>query len=293
MNKFFGLFKRPFDQAKEFYYDHANKKPNKINGLGKIVREICKHFVDQGCFNKAAALSYTTLFSLIPLLAVSFAVFSAFPVFNEVSQKVQQLIFENFVTSSARNIHDYLLAFVNQTAHLSIIGMAILLVTAVLLVFSMESIFNNIWQIARRRHGIAAFLLYWAVITLIPIGISLIAIAATDVLSLPLSEVSAVKGIIQTLLPYCGTFIAFFLLYFSLPNCKVPKSSAAIGALVATVLFEIARYGFAIYVTTFTNYRLVYGALAVLPTFLAWLYITWLVILFGVVISYILTQRAQ
>jgi membrane protein len=102
-----------------------------------------------------------------------------------------------------------------------------------------------------------------------------------------------VKGIIQTLLPYCGTFIAFFLLYFSLPNCKVPKSSAAIGALVATVLFEIARYGFAIYVTTFTNYRLVYGALAVLPTFLAWLYITWLVILFGVVISYILTQRAQ
>jgi len=276
-----------------FLHNHANKKTNKINELGKVAGKIWHEFDNERCFSRAAALAYTTLFSLVPLLAVSFAIFAAFPVFSEVSNKVQQLIFDNFVTTSAQTIHDYLLSFIEQTAHLSIVGMIFLLITAVLLVFSMETVFNDIWKVKTRRHGVAAFLLYWAVITLIPIVVALLTVITTYAMSFTLLEVSVVKQGFFMILPYVVTFMAFLLLYYSLPNCRVPFSSAAIGGIIATALLEVAKYGFSVYTTNLANFKLIYGALAIIPIFLMWLYVVWLIILFGAVIGYVWAEKRQ
>lgn len=288
---FFASIGRLFTKGGEFCQNHAKNNTNKINGLGKLIKTVGQKFYMEGYFGRAASLAYTTLFSLVPLLAVSFAIFAAFPVFNDISAKIQQLIFDNFVATSAQTIHDYIFSFISQTAHLSVIGMIFLLVTAVLLVFSMESTFNAIWKVQERRHGGAAFLLYWGIITLIPIFVAMIAMILSSVMEFPLLEVPVVKIIMLIVLPYVATFIAFFLLYFALPNCKVPLGSAALGGLVATILFGFAKYGFAIYVTTFANYKLIYGALAIVPIFLMWLYIVWLIILFGAVIGQVVAGK--
>lgn len=288
---FFALIGKLFTKGGEFCYDHAKNKSNKINELVILTKAIWQKFCSEGHFGKAASLAYTTLFSLVPLLAVSFAIFAAFPVFNDISAKVQQLIFDNFIATSAQTVHDYLFSFISQTAHLSVIGMVFLLVTAVLLVFSMESVFNDIWKVSARRHGGAAFLLYWGIITLIPIFVAMIAMVVSSVMTFPLLEVPVIQVVLLKVLPYGATFSAFFLLYFALPNCKVPLRSAALGGLVATILFGFAKYGFAIYITTFANYKLIYGALAIVPIFLVWLYIVWLIILFGVVISQVVSSK--
>lgn len=287
---FFGYIGMLFGKSEAFCQNHAKNKANKINDIGKLMKIVGKKFNNEGYFGQAASLSYTTLFSLVPLLAVSFAVFAAFPVFKDVSAKIQQLIFENFVATSAQSIHDYLISFISQTAHLSVIGMVFLLVTAVLLVFSMESTFNAIWKVTKRRHGVAAFLLYWGIITLIPIVIAMVVMVTSSVMAFPLLEVSLVKGTVLTLLPYVTIFVAFFLLYYALPNCHVPVLSAALGGIIATLFFEIAKYGFSIYVTTFANYKLIYGALAIIPIFLLWLYIVWLIILFGAVVGCVVAK---
>lgn len=288
---FFASIGRLFTKGGEFCQNHAKNNTNKINMLGKLIKTVGQKFYMEGYFGQAASLAYTTLFSLVPLLAVSFAIFAAFPVFNDISAKIQQLIFDNFVATSAQTIHDYIFSFISQTAHLSVIGMVFLLVTAVLLVFSMESTFNAIWKVQERRHGGAAFLLYWGIITLIPIFVAMIAMILSSVMEFPLLEVPVVKIIMLIVLPYVATFVAFFLLYFALPNCKVPLGSAALGGLVATILFGFAKYGFAIYVTTFANYKLIYGALAIVPIFLMWLYIVWLIILFGAVIGQVIAEK--
>jgi membrane protein len=102
-----------------------------------------------------------------------------------------------------------------------------------------------------------------------------------------------VQKIILAAFPYLFTFLAFILIYIIVPNCKVQIRYAATGAFVATIFFEIAKYGFAVYVTNFPFYKLMYGAFSIIPIFLIWLYVSWQIILFGAVICHDLAQRQQ
>lgn len=262
----------------------------------KTALQVCFEFKQIGCFSQAASLAFVTLLSLVPLLTVSFSVLGAFPVFKNLAAKLQELIFENFVAIPTQSLQEYLHIFVNQAAQLSEVGMFFLVVTAVLLVFSMEQTFNKIWHIRNNRKGATAFLLYWAVITLIPIVVATIVWTANYLIAqvnLIGPNLHFIEKFIYLIAPYFATFLAFMLLYVTLPNCKVNAHAAAIAALVATVLFELARKGFAIYILNFAVYRLVYGALAAIPIFLIWLYISWVLILFGVVINYVLTTKNE
>ena len=266
---------------------------NKIKTILRVVVIIWRQFYQDNCFNRAAGLAYTTLLSLVPLLSVGFSILFAFPVYHDLAQKIQDLIFTYIVADSAQVVQQYFLNFIAQTPKLSIFGMAGLLITAVWLVFSMEQTFNNIWRVNRNRHSITAFLLYWAIISLIPIVIaSLFSISSSlagleKFIGIPFQPIEALVTII---LPYIATFMAFALLYLSLPNCKVPIGNAVIAAIIATILFELARHAFALYIDNIAGYTLIYGALAAIPIFLVWLYISWVIILLGVVINHVLTK---
>ena len=102
---------------------------------------------------------------------------------------------------------------------------------------------------------------------------------------------AAVRKIILFIAPYVFTFLAFILLYITVPNCKVKLKDAAIGAGISTILFEIIKHGFTFYIAHFPTYKLIYGALAAIPIFLLWLYLSWLVILFGALISYAVSHE--
>ncbi len=259
----------------------------------RILITAWRQFNQDNCFNRAAGLAYTTLLSLVPLLAVCFSVLSAFPIYQSATQKIQRLIFAYITPDSAKIVQQYFLNFIAQTSKLSIIGVAGLVATAVLLVFSMEQAFNNIWRVKCNRRGVTAFLLYWAVITLIPIVLA--ALYSIGSYSAKLAEVAGtpyyiLENVVSVILPYVATFVAFFLLYLSLPNCKVPVGSGALAAIITTILFELAHRAFTFYINNFVSYELIYGTLATIPIFLLWLYVSWVVILFGAVLSHVLSK---
>lgn len=264
-----------------------------IKKVLNILVIIWKEFFRCDCLNKAASLSYTTLLSLVPLLTVSFSALTFFPVFDKLKLNIQNIIIDNFVTASAQSIQQYLHMFINQADKLSVIGMGFLLVTAILLILSMEKIFNTIWRVKINRHGIMAFFIYWFAIILIPVVIALVMFGINYILSMPwivAYKSTYVIPFFTFTVPHVGFFVAVFLLYISLPNCKVPVFSALFSALIATILFELARNGFVLYIKYLSDYQLIYGAAASVPIFLIWIYLSWLLILFGVVINYVLAN---
>lgn len=255
---------------------------------------IFQELIASGCLNRAAGLAFVTLLSLVPLLTVSFSILYAFPIFKILTLKLLNLVLENFIAISATTIQGYLQTFINQTARLSEIGMIVLVVTAVLLVFSMEQAFNAIWHVRRNRKGITAFFLYWGVITIVPILVVGVIWQVNYFIALPWLanlHVTSFDKMVSFCMPYIITWLAFSLLYYTLPNCKVPPRSAMLAALVAVILFELSRKCFALYIAYFASYQEIYGALALIPIFLVWLYISWVVILFGVVVCYAITQK--
>ncbi len=246
-----------------------------------LLRQFDRH---QGKQN-AAALTYTTLFAVVPMMTVTYAMLSSIPSFQGVSQQLEGLIFDNFIPSTGATVRDYLIQFASQARSLTAVGVGFLIVTAYMMLKTIETTFNNIWQVERSRTGIASFLLYWAVLSLGPLLLGLGFVLSSYVASLPLfSDATVVLGgreRVLSLLPLLLSSAAFTLIYAAVPNCRVPFRHALVGGIVVALLFEAAKRGFALFVSQFPSYELVYGAFAAVPMFLAWIYISWLIVLVG------------
>ncbi len=259
-----------------------------------FIRFLLKNFSEDNCQRSAAALCYTTLLSLVPLTAVVFAIFSAFPVFEGVATEIQRFIFQNFVPASGEVIQHYLEQFAEKASHLTAIGIGFLILSALLLMNTIEAAMNDIWHVTTPRKALPKFMVYWATLTLGPILIGTSLAITSYLTSLPFfNETPLLGGLWNQLLgilPFLATALACTLLYAIVPNTRVPTLYALIGALVAAALFELAKKGFALYVTEFPTYEIVYGALASIPVFLVWIYLSWLVVLLGAEITYSLAH---
>ena len=258
---------------------------NTIKQIAQFYLFVLQRFSQQRCNESAASLSYTSLLSLVPLMAVIFAAFSSFPAFHEVFEQLKSFIFNNFVPSSGEVIQDYLNLFVEKASKLTLVGMISLFIIALLLMRQIDKSLNKIWHVHQSKNYLRLFLMYWAVLTLGPvlIGISLM---VTSYLStfLMLDDAAASLGFKKELLlvlPIVLTMTAFTLLYMIVPNTRVEFLHAVIGGLTATILFELAKKGFAFYISHNQTYANLYGALATIPIFLIWIYISWLVTLLG------------
>jgi membrane protein len=249
-----------------------------------FLRYLFGQFVsNQGVLN-AAALTYTTLFAVVPLMTVTYSMLAAVPSFQGVGESVQGWVFENFVPATGEVVQDYLANFTSQARNLTAIGVAFLAVTSIMMMKSIEAAFNRIWRVSRPRRGMSSFLLYWAILSLGPVLIGLGLVLSSYVASLSIvSDAASLvgKGRLLSLLPMVLSAAAFTLLYAAVPNCRVPLRNAFIGALVVAVLFETAKRGFAFFVTQSPSYQLIYGAFAAVPLFLLWIYISWVIILLG------------
>ncbi len=261
----------------------------KLKQLFNFIQAVSQAFYDDRCLRSSAAMTYTTLLSLVPLSTVIFSIFAAFPMFDSVASQIQSFVFENFVPTSSNAIQHYLEEFSSKASKLTAIGTAFLIVSALLLMNTIEGAMNDIWHIKSSRKPIPKFMVYWAMLTLGPILVGA-SIALTSYLSsLPL--ISGLTPKLLVLLPFLATTLACTLLYAVVPNTYVPLRHALTGAIVAALLFEIAKKGFALYITAFPTYEVIYGALATIPIFLIWLYISWMVVMLGAEISYCLYHR--
>jgi len=246
-------------------------------------RFLWHRFLDDRCFESAGALAYTTMFALVPFSAVVFVVLSAFPVFDAWTMKLTHFVFSNFLPSSARVIEQYLHGFAASAKQLTATGVIALLASVLLTMWSIEQAFNRIWRVPSPRPQLTRFLMYWTLLTLGSL-LMVAALATTSALfSIPaLSGVEA-RGMTDYLLRYLPTLlqlVAFTLAYWLIPHRSVPLRFAVAGGLLATLLFEWLKWAFAVYLRN-ASYEQLYGALAVLPIFLIWLYTSWLVVLLG------------
>lgn len=234
--------------------------------------------------NSAAALTYTTLFAVVPMMTVTFAMLSAVPAFSGVGEQIQHFIFHNFLPASGEMVQEYLNNFTTQARQLTWIGVVFLAVTAFAMLVTVEKALNNIWRVRQPRRGISSFLLYWAILSLGPLLLGVGFVVSTYITSLSLiSGPDAFIGAqaLLRLTPLMSSMAAFTLIYASVPNTRVPLKNALLGGVFAAVLFEVAKALFGLYVRLFPGFQLIYGAFATVPLFLLWLYLSWLIVLFG------------
>ncbi|MGH1462651.1 MAG: YihY family inner membrane protein [Neptuniibacter sp.] len=256
--------------------------------LGYLFKQFLSN---QGVLN-AAALTYTTLFAVVPLMTVSYAMLAAVPSFQGVGQELQGWVFDNFVPATGAVVQEYLNNFSSQARKLTAVGVAVLAVTAIMMMKNIEAAFNRIWRVNEPRKGLSSFLLYWAILSLGPILIGLGLVLTSYIASLPFisTATEAVgKGRLLSMLPTVLSATAFTLMYVAVPNCRVPFKSALIGGVVVALLFETAKRGFTAFVTQFPSYELIYGAFAAVPLFLLWIFISWVIILMGAELTRSLT----
>jgi membrane protein len=258
----------------------------------RFMQYLIRQFLNNGGIINASALTYTTLFAVVPLMTVTYAMLSAIPSINEYGDVIQNWIFENFVPTTGETIRSYLGEFTGQAKKLTGVGIGFLVITSIMMMRNIEVAFNRIWRVSDQRKGVSSFLLYWAVLSLGPILIGLGLVVTSYVATLPFVNSAADivgKGRLLLLLPLVMSIVAFTLLYVAVPNCKVPLKNAFIGGVVVAVLFESAKRGFAFYATQFPSYELIYGAFAAVPLFLFWIFISWVIILSGAELTRALT----
>lgn len=265
--------------------DPAHRLILRRDRLRAFARFLWRRFRDDKCFETAGALSYTTLFAIVPMLAAVVAVMSVIPAFASLRDRATRFIFRSFVPAAGETVQGYLLQFADNASKLTIVGVLFLVVSALMMMASIEDRFDRIWRVPTRRKGSARFLLYWAALTLGPLLIVVGVAASSWVYAQPLWRGVAGYGVVGfklwALAPFLITWLALTILYAVVPNRRVRWGDAVLGALLASILFELARKGFAAYVHGFANYTEIYGTLAAIPIFMIWIYLSWVIVLLG------------
>lgn len=232
----------------------------------------------------AGYLAYVTLLSLVPLIAVGVAIFSAFPGFESTRVAIENFIFTNFVPTSSGVIKEHISSFASNANQMTAVGIAFLAGVALLLIRNVDETLNRIWRVKQKRPVMISFAVYWMVLSLGPVLLG----ASIGVTSYIVSLVSfadqgipGFSGFLLKLLPYIISMAGFIMLYTLVPNTRVSFKAAVPGAFFAALLFELTKQGFAVYISHFPSYELIYGALATIPILFVWVYLSWIVVLLG------------
>ncbi len=237
----------------------------------------------------AGSLTFTTTLALVPLLTIVLAILTTFPVFGQLRSALDTWFVQTLMPKAIANtISSNLTQFASKAKGLSALGAVLLLLTTTTMMGMIERAFNQIWGVRRPRPWSQRVLVYWALISLGPIlfGLSLTATSQLFTATGGLTKSFPILGtLFYTLVSVSLTTGAYTLLYMAVPNRRVYWRDAVWGGLAAAIAFEIAKRGFALFIRQFPTYAIIYGALAALPLFLVWMYLSWLITLVGAVLA--------
>jgi membrane protein len=242
---------------------------------------------------RAMSLVYTTLLSLVPLLAVSFSVLKAFGVHNQIEPLLSNFL--GALGPKGEEITQKIIGFVEniKVGVLGTIGISMLIYTVISLIQKIENAFNSIWKIQRPRSFARRFSDYMSVILIGPV-----LIFSAMGLTASISSTTIVQALVSIepfgtfiylagkIIPYLFVCAAFTFVYSFIPNVKVRFRSALAGGLFAGILWETTGWVFAFFVASSTKYAAIYSGFAILIMFMIWLYISWLILLVGAEVSF-------
>jgi membrane protein len=259
------------------------------NMFAKILRW-CVHFIKYfyqefqhlHVSQHASAMTLTSLLSIVPLFALSLTIMSILPQAESNQTMMQDYVFSHFVPESGQVITQWLEQFVEQARQLSWVGIAFFFVTAIILLNNIELTFNKIWYVKHKRPFLLKLLIYWTFITAGPLILAAAVLLGSELdwSQLPITQLTSSGGTLAFLL----IWFFFILLYFFVPQFPVSWLEATFGALLVTLILTGLKSLLGSWLIWFPSYQITYGAFAVIPLLLLWLYSSWLVIIAGALI---------
>ena len=266
----------------------------RLISLIALVRGVIARLSGVGLARTAASLAYTTLLGLVPLFTVAFAYVARFPLFEPTQQALETFLLRFFLPGSGRVIHQYLTEFTAKSAELKGIGTVFVILTVFLLVWQIESEINAIWGVRAPRSVLRRTLI---ILVGLFAGPAVIGATVYFISWLIDESVALVPVRSQTLALFVQPValavetLVFTLMYWLVPAQLVRFRLAFFGGLLAGIAFEVAKYGFRFYITHYQTYQAIYGALATLPLFLLWIYLSWIIVLVGAALTATLSER--
>lgn len=236
---------------------------------------------------RSGSLAFTTILAIVPLMVVFMSILSLSSYSKVFIAKIQDFIFSNFLVSSGHVVSHYVQIFVSHVRDLSWYSTIFLMVTAVSMLFSVESSLNAIWEVDAPRFWIRAVFYYMFILICVPVAL-LLSFSLTLLLSDRLHDVMPHlfhQESLMFFLPILVSFVAYFMIYKIMPHCHVPYRSAVISAILAAILFECAKTLFTWYIKLFPTYQIIYGAIAAVPIFFIWVYICWVIFLLSAIVG--------
>ncbi|MFC5510292.1 YihY family inner membrane protein [Massilia jejuensis] len=237
----------------------------------------------------AGSLTFTTTLALVPLLTIVLAIFTTFPIFGQLRTALETYFAQALMPKAISNtIIANLTQFADKAKGLSALGAVALLFTTTAMMGMIERVFNQIWRVRQPRPLMQRMLTYWALITLGPLlfGLSISLTAQLFTATGGMTRAVPLLGtVLSSIASIALTTGAYTLLYVAVPNRHVDWRDALWGALAAAIAFELAKRLFALFIRQFPTYAIIYGALAALPLFLLWMYLSWLITLLGAVVA--------
>ncbi|MFC5569977.1 YihY family inner membrane protein [Lysobacter yangpyeongensis] len=267
--------------------DSLNRWTDRMRDRARIkafFRFLARRFLDDRLFQAAGALSYTTVFALVPLSMVVFGVLSAFPVFSVWSDQLSDYIFANFVPSAAKSVEGYLKGFSEKAGELTATGVIALIASLLITLNGIESAFNRIWRVKAPRPKVGRFLVYWTVFTLGALMAAGSLALSARIFAMSVFQTQAgsmLQAFLLRIAPMAIELFAISAIYKVVPHRTVQWRHAIAGALLATIAFETVKWGLGIYLGSFGSYSKIYGALAAAPILLLWIYLSWVSVLLG------------
>ena len=253
-----------------------------------FVRGVITRLTGVGMARAAAALSFQTLLAIVPLFTVAFVYVAHYPLFQQWLDALEHFALRHMLPTSTSTVRSLLTEFTAKAANLQGISIAMVVVTAMLMVGTVEREFNAIFRVREPRSLMRRIPVYALGLTAGPIAIGAAVFATSWLLEASVEQapfVSAAVPLVTLVFAVAITTVAATLIYAILPARHVPLRSAFLGGIFVALAFEAAKYGFRVYLRTVPTYQIVYGALAALPIFLVWIYVVWIIVLIGAAIA--------
>lgn len=259
-----------------------------------LLARALRRFLSEGFDQITASLSFTTLLSLVPMVALVLAIVSALPAYFAFLENADRVIVNNLLPpGSAGLISAKVMQFSRRAAEVSWLGVAFLVLTAVLLLNTIERAFNHVWRVREPRPLWRRVVLYGVVIAVWPVLIgSLVAgvsYGVTSSLGL-VGELPWLRAKMLRILSIGLLAIFFSWLYYAVPNASVRWRDAGVAGLSAALGFVLLQNAFELYLSYFPSYKAIYGAFAVVPIFLLWVYLSWALVLLGALVANLLPE---
>ena len=245
------------------------------------------NFFDKELTLFAASLSFYTIFTIIPLLMIVMSLVTALPSFGKIYLKLQEYIFSNLMPVNSEIVMKQINTFLENASKLGIIGTITVIIASLLFFQNFEYIANKIFH-AKKRSIWESITTYWTLITLTPIAMGVSFYVTAKIASMMAHNSYTSNINILPLIPYFITWGLFFLIFQTSANTKIEPKASIISAFITAVAFNIAKNGFVFYVVFNKSYSTMYGSFAILIFLFLWIYISWIIFIYGLKLCHLL-----